>query len=407
MNIVTAGGDTHFYNENGKPVPLTQDRIVGITADKAGAFTARFLSMLTGEDVRKLNPRKKPSGGLSWGDISNERIRRLAEEVKLKDRWKIAKKAMEAEGIKAPASETGLAIVFYSGNSRLESIASFSINTTNQKTGPSSATNASQASCPNGMNNASGYRCPLLGSGCYAEEGNQGSQTRNLNKASGFDNKRPSVPISPEEVAENEAIVIESAYVTWKLLRLNNGVRLHVVGDCVTPAAARTVNRAAEMLVESHLQGAGVRADRTTKNVWNYTHAWRDVPRSAWSPNISVLASCDRIEDLEEAHKRGYGCAVVVPTYLQEKISTETEKLVYSGKAFTASNGFKIIPCPHEVQSMNEAGERAWCINCGLCMKDEWLHKNKAAIAFAAHTGGAKKVARQLIPEIQPAGAKA
>jgi hypothetical protein len=406
MKIVTAGGDTHFYNDNGKPVPLTQDHIVGITADKAVAFTARFLSMLTGEDIRKFNP---PRGKEQdpWRDISDARIDALAEEVKLKDRWKIAKKAMEAEGIKPPASKDGLAIVFYSGNSIKESIASFSINTTNQKTGPSSATNASQASCPNGKNNASGYRCPLLGAGCYAESGMVGTQTKKLNDAVGFSNKQPTVPIPPEEVAKNEARVIELAFIVWRLLRLNNGVRLHVVGDCVTPAAARIANRAAEMLTENHLQGAGVRADKATKNVWNYTHAWRDVPRSAWSPNISVLASCDRIEDLEEAHKRGYGCAVVVPTYVQEKIGTETEKLVYSGKAFTTSNGFKLIPCPHEVQAMNKAGERAWCINCGLCMKDDWLHKNKAAIAFAAHTPASKETVKNLISEIQPAGAKA
>jgi hypothetical protein len=39
---------------------------------------------------------------------------------------------------------------------------------------------------------------------------------------------------------------------------------------------------------------------------------------------------------------------------------------------------------------------RVWCLECGLCMKDDWLRKNRAAIAFAAHTSGAQKVSSEL-----------
>jgi hypothetical protein len=391
MSIRTAGGDTHVWDIHGHTHGISGRTIVGVPADKAADYNAILYEMITGERIRTRNPGE-------WEKVSKQKAKEIAKREGLSKRWSKVKKSLEEAGIKVGSGD-GLSIVFYSGNGQYESEASFSINTGNAKTGPGSASNVSQGSCPNGKNNKSGYRCPLLGTGCYAEEGSQGTWvTKRLNDFTNVAPRENKIPkISPEKLAEAEALALKNAYLTWTLAGLNNGVRLHVVGDCVTPAAARTVNKAVEEYVREYLQGSGVRADKLTKNVWNYTHAWRDVPRSAWSPNISVLASCDTVDQLEEATAKGYGCAVVVPDYVQESLDKETGKATYSRKAFTAPNGFKLIPCPHEVQDKNgNNNNRVWCLECGLCMKDDWLRQNKAAIAFAAHTSGAQKVANEL-----------
>jgi len=260
------------------------------------------------------------------------------------------------------------------------------VNSANAKVGKALSTYAAQVSCPNGSN--ASYRCPLYGDGCYAELGNTqaGFTTNRLNKAAGLGSyEDPSSPYTPEQVAEDEAAGLVATYKEWKKKRLNPWVRLHVVGDCVTPAAVRILNEAIGPYVESVPGGA--------KNVWNYTHAWRDVPRSAWRSDISVLASCDTEDDIPKAYAAGYPGAIVVPRYVQ----AEGKKV---GSAYKLDNGFTIIPCPYEVGRLVK-GKQLQCVDCKLCMKDDFLRKSKAVIAFAAHGGGAEKITKRLV-DIQP-----
>lgn len=394
MKITTAGFDTHFWGPDGRAHPISPSH-AAIPADKAAEYNAILLELLSGGQIRVKNPTEEEvkKAEKRWSEKSKAKIGKLIQEFPLKERYDMVKRALKEAGFKnLPASSTGLAVVFYNeaGNN---SIASFSINTGNQKTGPSSATNATQASCPNGTNNASGYRCPLLGSGCYAEDSTQRWVTLRLNKAAGFNPKKDSSSkIAPEEIAAAEAVCLDAGRLTWEAIRINNGVRVHVVGDCVTSAAARTLSRALESYVEPQgLSGIGAVSDSYRKNVWNYTHAWREVPRSAWSPHISVLASCDRLEDLEDAAGQGYAPCVVVPDYVQSEAGK------YTGRGMPLKNGWTLLPCPYEVGKKNAKDERVWCISCGICLKDDFLRSKRLAVAFAAHTEGSKVVANELI----------
>jgi hypothetical protein len=392
MNIYSTGGDEAVWTPDGSAHAL------GSAAHLDYESAVELLRILGLAKAR--NPKKGAGEEDPWRKISEDRVKKLLASPDIKSRFKAVQEALLELGM-APSKDKAQAIVLWSPRR----LANVSLNSGNQKTGPTLCTNASQASCPDGVNNASGFRCPLYDSGCYAEDGNQGLQhTAKLNEAAGINTGKRAVGkdpsrsrYTPEDVAEDEAAVLRIVHPFWQLLRLNNGVRLHVVGDCVTPAAARTVGAAARLFAEGRLTGAGVRESGAAdaRNVWNYTHGWRDVPRSAWPGEISVLASCDTVEDLEEAHRKGYGAAVVVPDYIQQKIG---ETVRYSGKAMTTENGFRLIPCPYEVAHKNNQGQRMWCIECKLCLRDDFLHSTRSAIAFAAHgTSGAKRTTAQLI----------
>ena len=107
----------------------------------------------------------------------------------------------------------------------------------NAKLGACSATYVTQGSCP---------ACPFLGNGCYAGYGPLGWQAARLNGSS---------VLAPARIARAEARAIDG-------LTGDRPLRLHVVGDCRTPLAARIVARAAERY--------GARGGR---QVWTYTHA--------------------------------------------------------------------------------------------------------------------------------------
>src|SRR2546421_8042285 len=92
---------------------------------------------------------------------------------------------------------------------------------TNAKLGPVSATYASQASCPRS--------CPWFGRGCYAESGLTGHTTRRLNRSA----LRGALRIARAEARAIDALTGD------RLLRL------HVVGDARTDAAARELGAAA------------------------------------------------------------------------------------------------------------------------------------------------------------------
>jgi hypothetical protein len=207
--------------------------------------------------------------------------------------------------------------------------------TQNSKLGAVSCTSASQASCWQG--------CAFLNKGCYAEHGFQAFTTKRLNAAAA----------GPVEVAKQEAAAIDQ-------LSGLRPLRLHVVGDCATPTAAKLVSTAAAR----HQAKAG-------QPVWTYTHTWRQVDRSAWR-GVSVLASCERLEELEQAQARGYAQALVVKQSW--------------GKQALQAGPFKLIPCPAQTH------EGVTCSSCKLCFRDQDLRDRRAVIVFSAHGSGAKQV---------------
>jgi hypothetical protein len=226
--------------------------------------------------------------------------------------------------------------------------------TANRKLGDASTTHASQISCP--------ASCPFYTRGCYAETGMQNFVTRRLNAAEG----------NAAATAATEAAAIGTLSGTRPL-------RLHTVGDCATPEAARMVSSAADAY--RAIDG---------QPVWTYTHAWRDVPRDAWG-TVSVLASCETEADVQQAQARGYATALVAEHR--------------DGKRAWRTPGFpwyipaqRYIPCPQQTS------ERT-CSDCRLCFDDTALRARNATIVFSPHGSGAKRVRAALTQGMQAGAA--
>ena len=209
----------------------------------------------------------------------------------------------------------------------------------NSKTGKVSATYVAQQSCPS--------KCPFKGSGCYAESNMVGMQTRRLNRARQ----------SAAKIARAEAKGIRELTGRFPL-------RLHVVGDCKTEDAAKVVSAAAD----EHRAKFG-------NPVWTYTHAWREVARASWG-QVSVLASCETVQQTREAMQKGYAAAVVVAEHKQTVAWKDQDVTV--------------IPCPEQT------GKSPSCESCKLCWNAGRLRAGKMVIAFAAH-GGTNKVKAKLV----------
>ena len=115
-----------------------------------------------------------------------------------------------------------------------------------------SATYAAQSTCPAG--------CPLRAAGCYAEGPSPVKYTTwRVNRAARVRH------VTPAQLAEREAAGIR-ALSGWRRLRV------HVVGDCPSTAAARLVGAA----MADHERKRG-------RAAWTYTHAWRTIARAAWT----------------------------------------------------------------------------------------------------------------------------
>jgi hypothetical protein len=211
----------------------------------------------------------------------------------------------------------------------------------NAKVGDVSVTLASQASCPS--------ICPFRGSGCYAESGPMALHTNRLN----------SDPITSSiAIAQQEAAAIRN-------LSGKRHLRLHTVGDCRTDRAARIVALAAAEFSAKH-----------GKVAWSYTHSWRTVSRKSWM-QVSVLASCETMQDIQEAQDRGYATAIVVEHHPE------------NGRAYKVGEQ-TIIPCPQQTR------ENVTCASCGLCRRDGDLLARKQTIAFAVHGAGKKRAVKGL-----------
>lgn len=192
-------------------------------------------------------------------------------------------------------------------------------NSENSKLGACSATYVTLDSCP--------PSCPLAGNGCYAERGKVQLHT-------------PKGIGAHHIIARAEASAI-ARLSGWRPLRL------HVSGDSRTATAARIVAAASRAYAK---RGRG-------SKVWTYTHAWRTVPRAAWT-GVSVLASCDTVEEIAEARARGYAAA-----------------LVYDQPVHELSNATALVPCLHDVRGIP-------CDRCQLCWNADRLYANRQTILF-------------------------
>lgn len=286
-----------------------------------------------------------------------------------------------------------------------------SLKSANSKTGDCYVTSAAQQSCPNGKNNV--YRCPFIeGKGCYAEQANQGVWTNILNTTAA------AAEADSLEIAKAEAAAIEklAAYLNTYENGPSKLLRIHIVGDAVTADSARVIAEAAKPFVrrnaeiatlfsrnqEGRLIGNGGRGD---SKVWAYTHGWRTVPREAWG-EVSVLASCETQEDMEEAYAKGYALAAVVKKYENEHLWKSGEEQRW--KAYPSGN-FIILPCPNEAGSPSKLdpdtgksveGKKPQCFECGLCLKEKMLREKRMVIAFETH-GSSTKVINEVLVQLK------
>lgn len=218
--------------------------------------------------------------------------------------------------------------------------------TDNAKLGPVSATYVAQASCP--------HDCPFLGSGCYGEYGPLSWQWKRIGETA--------KGLSPLELAETEANLVSQMSGAFPL-------RLHVVGDSTTREGTRLLAKAAARYSKKRGQ-----------KVWAYTHAWARVTRRDWG-RTSVLASCESIEQVKAATRKGYATALVVAEFAQSK-------------TYDIGNGFKLVPCPAQTK------EAVTCSSCRLCWDDDRLRKAKLVIGFEAH-GSGKRKSRMALPLVE------
>lgn len=216
----------------------------------------------------------------------------------------------------------------------------------NRKTGAVAATYASKASCP--------VTCPFLDCGCYGDYGPTAIIWKRMDEGG--------VGLTPEQIATQEAIQLDR-------LPAVVDVRLHVVGDARTDAAAAILASAA---IRYTSRNPGV-------DVWTYTHSWQMVQRAAWG-GVSVLASCQTPDEVTAAAERGYAAALVVADFESQHAYTfyDSEGREYRG-----------VPCLYETRKIQ-------CVNCRLCMDDGKLREERRVILFRAGGGGRKSVVRTL-----------
>jgi hypothetical protein len=212
----------------------------------------------------------------------------------------------------------------------------------NAKLGKISATMASQVTCPKS--------CPLYNNGCYAQSGRANLTTSRLNQS---------------EIKFPLAVIKIHAEQIRKLSG-RRMLRLNVVGDCDFEEGVQILSQAAKEHTEKH-----------GMPVFTYTHG-HETSRESWG-DISVLRSCETIEQVKKAHADGFASAMVVEEHA-------------TGKAVKHGD-FTLIPCPQQIGTKNN------CADCKLCTKDKLLHSKKMVIAFAVH-GSQSKKAKEILNSI-------
>jgi hypothetical protein len=214
-----------------------------------------------------------------------------------------------------------------------------------------SATWVAQQSCPTS--------CPLLKNGCYAEVNKPGLHTHRMNKK---------VAARKKSKTAIRKMLVDLEVAGIRKLTGKRKLRVHVVGDAPTAAAATAIGTA--MLAHQAKQG---------KVAWTYTHAWRDVPVQAWK-GANVLASCNNVTEVASARAAGYGTSVIVPPH-------PTNKIYQFG-------GEQIVPCP--AQFKHNGKRVVTCEDCTLCMRPTFLRKRRLSVGFQPDGGTQKKVLAML-----------
>jgi hypothetical protein len=192
--------------------------------------------------------------------------------------------------------------------------------------------------------------CPLRDAGCYAQQGHMAAHQKRL---------APPHPL-PDRAAPLVAARAEAAAIL-RLPRVGQPLRLHVSGDCRTPAAARTL---AAAVAEWQAGGGGP--------AWTYTHAWRTVPAAAWG-SIYAHASIEHPQDVARTVARGYSAALVVADHP-------------SGHTALAAVGAKGVACPAQTHPA------ATCSTCRLCFDGNKVWGAGSVIMFAAHGSQSHRV---------------
>lgn len=216
-----------------------------------------------------------------------------------------------------------------------------------------------KATCPD--------TCSFKGNGCYVTEGFTKGLSDELDKmADGM---------TGYEAIRQEAIAVESfardkhhggvPQDGGKHGKSGRDLRLHVGGDCPDDQSARRLALAAHIWREF---GGG--------DVWTYTHNWKIIKCTSWGWKISVLASCENMDQVKLSRALGYAPSIVLPK-------------VESDKAWK-QDGFTMIPCPAERSKRKD--RLVTCVECRLCLNSRALFKRKAVIVFEAHGIAAHKV---------------
>jgi hypothetical protein len=198
--------------------------------------------------------------------------------------------------------------------------------------------------------------CELKDKGCYAQTSFVGMINARMN--------RRARQGSPLDLARAEAKAIDESY-NGGAVAAGRALRLHVAGDSRTVKGTRALNKA---VGRWKARGGG--------DVWSYTHAWKHVPRTAWS-HVSILASVDSTKEVMDARVRGYAPAIVVSEHKSEK--------AYQ----LDGSDVKWIPCPNQTRGIG-------CTDCRLCFNANRLFEGNFGIAFAAHGVRKETIKRHL-----------
>lgn len=152
----------------------------------------------------------------------------------------------------------------------------------------------------------------------------------------------------PELMVALEAIAIEECLTGKKKLRV------HVVGDVVTPANAIAIGEAMNRHKAKHGNGA-----------WTYTHRWREIVASNWK-GASVWASVEKPEEVLQARIMGYPSAITLP------YGTHPSTSQYEWE------GLKVIPCPAQRHPRTVT-----CSTCNLCANSAKMFSQDKVLGFS------------------------
>ena len=202
--------------------------------------------------------------------------------------------------------------------------------------------------------------CPLKRNGCYAESFRAGIHTWRLNHKA--EKMKLGLAKLRLRLAKQEAREIGRLTGTRKL-------RVHVVGDCADPVSAGIVGEA----MVKHQAKHG-------KPAWTYTHSWRHIKHEAWN-GATVLASCEKPEQVSQARTQGYQCVLIVPDHPTNKIYQY--------------HGLNIVPCP--AQFVYNGERRVTCEDCNLCQRPDILRERNLVVGFQPDLKLMKKKILKLI----------